>query len=152
MVCDLTSDCLSVVSAFLDYQDGPVEVNGSVTGKLRSGPLVNLSACGNTVVSCASDVRVYCADGVLRTTVWGDSLQLLRGQPPGWCLTGTSRDEGWETVPVEEDHGIWGTFLRASAGHIPNPSPPEHGLRMSELWEAIKESGYRGGAPIRIPT
>ncbi len=30
----------------------------------------------------------------------------------------------------------------------PNPSPPEVGLRMARLWDAIRESSARGGAVV----
>ena len=35
---------------------------------------------------------------------------------------------------------------------MPNPSPPEVGLRMARLWDAIRDSAARGGAVVTNPT
>ena len=152
IICDLASDDLSMVSATLDHDGGPVDVNASVMGRLRSGPPVSLFGCGNTAESCGSEVRIFCSDAILRTTIWGGSLEVMRQQPEGWSLPGSSRDQGWENVPVETDFGIWETFLRARERLIPNPSPPELGLRMALLWDAIRESAHRQGVPISLDT
>ena len=150
IVCNLTSDDISLVSATLDYQGGQAEIGGAVMGRLRSGRPVSLFGCGSTAESCGSEVRVFCSDAILRTTVWGDSIEIMPLQPPGWCLTGSSRDQGWEQVPVKETRGIWQQFLMARDHQIPNPSPPEGGLRMARLWEGIRDSACRGGVPIRL--
>jgi hypothetical protein len=39
--------------------------------------------------------------------------------------------------------------LAVREGRIPNPSPPEVGLRMARLYDAIKESAGLNGAPVR---
>ena len=41
---------------------------------------------------------------------------------------------------------VWDQFLNVRAGTTANPSPPEVGLRMARLWDAIRESTERGGA------
>lgn len=46
---------------------------------------------------------------------------------------------------------VWEQFLDVRAGRIPNPSPPEIGLRMARLWDAIRASAARGGAVVRLP-
>ena len=43
---------------------------------------------------------------------------------------------------------VWDQFLDVRAGREPNPSPPEIGLRMARLWDAIRESSARGGAVV----
>ena len=35
------------------------------------------------------------------------------------------------------------------AGEIANPCPPEVGLRMAKLWDAIVDSAAQDGAPVR---
>ena len=55
---------------------------------------------------------------------------------------------------------VWHQFLDVRAGREPNPSPPEIGLRMARLWDAIRESsaqrrgrrpaGDRGGGGMTI--
>ena len=44
---------------------------------------------------------------------------------------------------------VWHQFLDVRAGREPNPSPPEIGLRMARLWDAIRESSAHGGAVVR---
>ena len=44
---------------------------------------------------------------------------------------------------------VWQQFLDVRAGREPNPSPPEIGLRMARLWDAIRESSASGGAIVR---
>jgi hypothetical protein len=34
-------------------------------------------------------------------------------------------------------------------GKRPNPCPPEVGLRMAKLWDAIQASAAQNGAPVR---
>ena len=149
-VCDLAGEDFAVISAILDNKGGPVEVNAVIMGRLRSGALVTINACGDTTRSCASDVRVFCSEAVLRTTVWGDSLEIMQGQPQDWRLTGSSREEGWEPVDVRETRGVWEEFLSAREGLIANPSPPELGLRMALIWDAIRQSAEQDGSPVRM--
>jgi hypothetical protein len=47
---------------------------------------------------------------------------------------------------------VWDQFLNVRAGREVNPSPPEVGLRMARLWDAIRESASRGGAVVSLPT
>jgi hypothetical protein len=44
---------------------------------------------------------------------------------------------------------VWEQFLAVREGHMPNPCPPEVGLRMAKLWDAIKESASQGGKPVK---
>ena len=149
-VSDLAGEDFADVWALLDYQGGPVEVNAVIMGRLQSGVLVTIHACGNTAKSCASDIRVFCSKAALRTGAWGESLEILRQQPADWQLTGLSRDQGWEPVKVRDSRGVWEEFLSAREGVIANPSPPELGLRMALLWDAIRESARLDGAPVRM--
>ena len=47
---------------------------------------------------------------------------------------------------------VWEQFLNVRSGRIPNPSPPEVGLRMARLWDAIRESASQAGAVVRMAT
>ena len=148
-VCDLAGEDFTSISALMDNKDGPVEINAAIMGRLRSGALVTIHACGDTAPSCASDVRVFCSNGVLRTTIWGHSLEVMKHQPQDWRLTGSSREEGWEPVDVRDSRGVWEEFLSTREGLIENPSPPELGLRMALIWDAVNQSAERDGAPVR---
>ncbi len=41
-------------------------------------------------------------------------------------------------------------FLAVRAGDITNPSPPEIGLRMAKVWDAIQASARQKGRPVAI--
>ena len=138
-VADLVGEDFVEVAAWLDNQGRPVEILGAIIGRLRSGALVTLNGCGNTIKSCSSDIRVFCSNAILRTGAWGGSLEVQY-----------SEQAGWQTVPVPSSLGVWEQFLAVRAGKIANPSPPEVGLRMAHLWDAIKASAAQDGAPVRI--
>ena len=149
-VADLAGEEFTDVWALFDNHDSPVEVAAVIMGRLASGTLVTINACGDTVPSCASDIRVFCTKAALRTGAWGESLEILRKQPDNWQVTGISRDQGWKIVDVPESHGVWEDFLATWTGSMVNPSPPELGLRMARLWDAIKQSAADNGAPVRL--
>ena len=52
-------------------------------------------------------------------------------------------------VPVPPSLGVWEQFLAVRDGEMPNPCPPEVGLRMARLWDAIKASAAQGGMPVK---
>ncbi|MCB0245084.1 MAG: gfo/Idh/MocA family oxidoreductase, partial [Anaerolineae bacterium] len=53
-------------------------------------------------------------------------------------------------VRLPESMGVWQQFLAVRNGEIENPSPPEVGLRMARLYDAITESAAQGGQPVRL--
>ena len=150
-ISDLADEEFTDIWALIDNHGGPVDVTAVVMARLKSGVLVTINACGDMAPSCASDIRVFCAKGALRTGAWGETLEVLRQMPADWQTTGNgSRDQGWEKVEVPESRGVWEEFLATRGGSISNPSPPELGLRMAHLWDAIKESAAQNGAPVRM--
>jgi hypothetical protein len=44
--------------------------------------------------------------------------------------------------------GVWEQFMAVREGKLENPCPPEVGLRMTRLWDAIKASAAQNGAPV----
>lgn len=139
-VAELAGEPFVEVAAWLDNQGRPVDISGVVMGRLRSGALVTLNACGNTSPSCASEIRVLGSEGMLRTGAWGEFLEVQ-----------TDQQTGWLPVDVPASLGVWEQFLLARSGRIANPSPPSTGLRMAHLWDAIRASAARGGAPVSLP-
>lgn len=137
-VADLAGEEFTEVAAWLDNRGRPVEILAAIMGRLESGALVTMNACGETAPSCASDIRVFCTEGFLRTGAWGGFLEMQR---PG--------ERALEPVEVPASLGVWDQFLAVREGRIPNPSPPEVGLRMARLYDAIKESAALNGAPVR---
>lgn len=149
-VADLAGEEFTYVWALFDNHERPVEVAAVIMGRLGSGTLVTINACGDTAPSLASDIRVFCTKAILRTGAWGESLDILWKQPRESYLTASGRENGWEQVDVPESRGVWEQFLAARDGSMINPSPPELGLRMAHLWDAIKQSAAHNGAPVRM--
>jgi predicted dehydrogenase len=71
--------------------------------------------------------------------VWGG---FLRVQMAG--------EKEMKNIELPEFLGVWQTFVRVRRGEIANPCPGEIGLRMIQLWDAIKKSARQGGAVVEI--
>ncbi len=136
-VSDLVGEEFVEVAAWLDKRGAPVEITGVVIARLASGALVTLHGSGETVPSCASDVRIFCTEAILRTGVWGRWLEVQR-----------RGSDNFEAVPTPPSSGAWEQFLAVRTGQTPNPCPPEVGLRMARLWDSIKKSAAQGGRPV----
>jgi predicted dehydrogenase len=137
-VADLAGEDFVAVAAWLDNNGRPVDTRAAVMARLASGALVTINACGEAIPSCDSEIMVFTSRAVLRTGIWGERLELQRH--------GRTR---LRPVKVAPSLGVWEQFLTVRAGLIPNPSPPEVGLRMAHLWDAIRVSAAQGGAAVR---
>jgi len=137
-VADLAGEDFVEVAAWLDNHGRPVDTLAAVMGRLKSGALVTLNGCGETIPSCASDVRVFCSKAIMHTDVWGQWLKIQR-----------YGEERLIEVKVPPSLGVWEQFLAVRNGQMPNPCPPEIGLRMALLWDAIKASAAQNGVPVR---
>jgi predicted dehydrogenase len=137
-VVDLAGEEFMDVAAWLDTNQRPVETLGVVIGRLASGAMVTLHGCGEAIQSCDSDVRVFCSKAILRTGIWGERLELLQA--------GRKREV---KVPVPDSLGVWEQFLAVRQNQIPNPCPPEVGLRMARLYDAIVASAGKNGQPVK---
>jgi predicted dehydrogenase len=136
-VSDLAGEDFVEVAAWLDNNGRPVDTRAAVIGRLASGALVTLNGCGESIPACASDVRVFCERAILRTGIWGEFLEV---QPHGRA--------NLRKVHVPPSLGVWEQFLAVRGRQLPNPCPPEVGLRMARLWDAIRASAAQGGAPV----
>ena len=136
-VADLAGEDFCEVAAWLDNCGRPVDTLAAVMGRLGSGVMVTLHGCGEAIPSCESDVRVFCSRAMLLTDVWGKWLKLRRH--------GRKR---FREVKLPPSLGVWEQFLAVRTDEIPNPCPPEVGLRMARLWDAIKASSAQGGRPV----
>jgi predicted dehydrogenase len=137
-VTDLAGEDFVEVAAWLDNRGAPVDILGTVMARSRSGMLVTMNGCGEAIKSCHSDVRVFCTKAILRTGVWGEMLEVQR-----------DGEERLTPVEAPPSLGQWEQFLRVRRGEIDNPCPPEVGLRMARLWDAIQASAREGGKPVR---
>ncbi|CAN5551878.1 hypothetical protein BH10CHL1_BH10CHL1_23320 [soil metagenome] len=138
-ITDLAGEDFAQVAAWFDQRATPVEILGAVIARLQSGVMVTMNACGDTCTNSTSDVRVFCTQGVLFTDIWGHFLNLQKAgqtQP--------------EPVAVPISMGVWQQFLAVRNGEIPNPCPPEVGLRMARLWDAIQASAAQDGSRVML--
>ncbi len=138
-ISDLAGEDFVEVAAWMDNQGTAVDITGAVIARLKSGALVSMNAAGDTQCKIGSDVRVLCEKGMLQTGVWGERL-----------LIQETEDEELMEVELPESLGTWQQFLRVRAGEMENPCPPEIGLRMARLWDAIKESAGQEGKPVTV--
>ena len=138
-VSDLVGEDFTEVAAWLEDDGTPVDIRAAVIGRLASGALVTMNGCGRAIPSCHSDIRVFTERAILRTGVWGEALEIQRH--------GRSRLRRVRSV---EPIPVWEQFLNVRTGRVPNPSPPEVGLRMARLWDAIRASAARGGTVVQV--
>ena len=138
-ISDLAGEDFVEVAAWMDNHGAPVDILAAVIARLRSGAMVSMNAAGNTNCKIGSDVRVLCEKGMLQTGVWGERL-----------LIQETDDEELAPVELPESLGTWQQFLRVRANEMENPCPPEIGLRMARLWDAIRESAAQGGRPVTV--
>jgi predicted dehydrogenase len=136
-VADLAGEDFAEVAAWMEDDGRPVDIRAVVMGRLVSGALVTMNACGSAIPSCHSDIRVFTTKAILRTGIWGEVLELQRAGAGR-----LSRVRSVAGVPV------WEQFLNVRSGQAVNPSPPEVGLRMARLWDAIRESSLNHGAVV----
>ena len=138
-VADLAGEDFVEVAAWLEDDSYPVDVRATVMARLASGALVTMNACGSAIPSCHSDIRVFTPKAIVRTGIWGETLEIQR-----------SGGRGLRKVRSVAPLPVWEQFLNVRSGRIENPSPPEVGLRMARLWDAIRESAANRGNVVRL--
>ena len=138
-VCDLVGEDFATVAAWLENRGAPVDIDGVVMGRLQSGALVTLNGCGDSISGLHSEIYVNLTGGVIRTGIYGERLLIRR----------EGETEYREVEGLPKMRGAWEQFLQVRAGEIENPCPPEVGLRMAKLWDAIVESASHDGRPVR---
>ena len=138
-VTDLAGEEFTAIAAWQEDDGYPVDIRSVVMGRLASGALVTMNACGRAIPSCDSDVRFFTTNAILRTGIFGELLELQR--------TGRGR---LRKVPMTATTSVWGTYLAVRDGHVTNPNPPEVGLRMARLWDAIRSSARNGGTVVSL--
>jgi predicted dehydrogenase len=137
-VADLAGEDVTEVAAWLVDDGAPVDLRGVVMARIASGGLITMNAAGRAIPSLGSDIRVFCERATLRTGIWGERLDIQR-----------EGDESLMPVESVQPGTVWEQFLDVRSGRIANPSPPEVGLRMAHLWDAIRASAASGGAVVR---
>lgn len=139
--CDLVGEDFVEVAAWLDNRGAPVDIIGTVMAKTKSGIYVTMHGCGDAFPTWASEIIVIGNGGLVRTGIWGERLQVQYGKTRGLVFNPRN-------VQLPPSLGVWEQFLDVRAGKLENPCPPEVGLRMAKLWDAINESARQGGMPV----
>ncbi|MBG0771671.1 MAG: Gfo/Idh/MocA family oxidoreductase [Anaerolineaceae bacterium] len=138
-VADLVNQDFVEVAAWMDNHGRDVETMSVAVAKLESGAYVTLHGCGETIPVCDSSIKVFCEEAILTTGAWGRTLTIQEaGEPEP------------KVIPVPPASTVWDIFLDVRAGRIDNPSPPEVGLRMIRLYDAICLSAQNGGQIVKI--
>ena len=138
-VCTLVGEDFATVASWLDNRGTPVDIDGVVMGRLESGALVTLNCCGECITGLYNELYLNLTGGVIRTGIYGERLLIRR----------EGETEYLEVEGVPKMRGAWEQFTQVRAGEIENPCPPEVGLRMAKLWDAIVESASKDGVPVR---
>jgi predicted dehydrogenase len=136
-VSDLVGENFVQVAAWLDNYNRPVDILATIMARTESGVMVSIHGCGEAIPSCASDVRVFCSQAIMHTDIWG-----------GWLRVQRHGRRRLRTVKLPPSLGVWEQFLAVRDGTMDNPCPPEVGLRMAKLWDAIKASAAQNGVPV----
>jgi predicted dehydrogenase len=137
-VCTLVGEDFATVAAWTDNRGTPVDINGVVMGRLKSGALVTINGCGDTIRAMETQINVMLTKGVIHTGIWGEKLFIRREGDPDYVAA--------DLPPMR---AAWEQFEQVRAGEIPNPCPPEVGLRMAKLWDAIVDSASKNGQPVQ---
>ena len=137
-VCTLVGEDFASVAAWTDNRGTPVDINGVVMGRLDSGALVTLNGCGDCIPGLENEIFVNLTGGVIRTGIYGERLFIRRA----------GEAEATE-AELPKMRGAWQQFTQVRTGEIENPCPPEVGLRMARLWDAIVESASKDGQPVQ---
>jgi len=136
-ICTLVGEDFATVCAWTDNRGTDVDINGVVMGRLNSGALVTINGSGDTIQGMETQIHVTLTDGVIHTGQFGERLFVRRAGEKEYVAT--------DLPPMR---GAWEQFLQVRAGEIENPCPPEVGLRMAKLWDAIKASASKDGQPV----
>lgn len=141
--CDLVGEDFVEVAAWLDNRGAPVDIIGTVMAKTKSGVYVTMQGCGDAFPTFASEIIIVGNGGLIRTGIWGERLEVQFAAKRAF-------DFRAKKVKVPPSLGVWEQFLDVRAGKMENPCPPEVGLRMAKLWDAINASSRQGGKPVML--
>ena len=121
-----------------------------IQARTASGLLASMHGCGTTV-GLGSEFFVFGTRGILRTGLWVERLAVARAGDLSNPNDRGDEDGSFREVRLPPHRGPWQQFLKIRRGELENTSPPELGLRMARLYEAILESDARGGVPVTMP-
>lgn len=136
-VSKITSQPYARISAIMHNHGYPVDVVTTVSGELSDGTLFNLHACGRSI-RCVSRIECYFPQAIVRICAWGRWMEI--------------EDAQGNIVRKEQEaaNNLMNVFMQVKNGEIDNPSDVQQGLRMAQLWDAIKLSASQHGQPVTL--
>ncbi len=137
-LCTLVGEDFKTVAAWTDNRGTDVDIDGVVMAQLESGALVTINGCGDCMPGLDSEIFIALSQGVIRTGIYGERLLIRRAGETEFVAT-----------DLPKMRGAWQQFVQVRAGKVENPCPPEVGLRMAKLWDAIVESASKDGLPVQ---
>ncbi|MGJ3244311.1 MAG: Gfo/Idh/MocA family protein [Opitutales bacterium] len=130
---DLAGSPIAEVSALLDNDGTPVEINSVVSGRFSNGILFSMTGAGNAV-NCQSDIFIFGTKGVLRTGIWGERLEHRKQGQPDFL-----------PLPHRRQRNTVLCFIDLVSGKLTdNPCPAETGLRFAQMMDLIRQSADTG--------
>jgi predicted dehydrogenase len=137
-VCLLADAEFERLSAFTNNRGLKVDLVTAVAARLSNGALVTFNAAGEGPPGCASAITFFYSEAIVRIDAWGKWREVT--------IEGVAepREEGEiRDTPMQ-------TFQAVRDGRMANPSTVANGVRFARLWDAIKASASRDGAPVAI--
>jgi len=124
------------VYAEIDCRSEEVDVNSAVTVRFTNGAIGMISVLGSTRVSGMGSELLF-------TGTDGDML-LPNGSHGGGELKLFEATESPEPFEMEDDSSPQRNFVRAIRGEVSPSCPPEYGVRLARLMDAIYLSAEQG--------
>jgi predicted dehydrogenase len=136
-VSRITSKPFARISAIMQNLGFPVDVVTTVSGELSDGTLFNLHASGRAI-RCVSRIECFFPTAIVRICAWGRWMEI--------------EDAKGNVVRKEQEaaNNLMNVFMQTRLGEIDNPSDVQQGLRMAQLWDAIKLSASQHGVPVTL--
>ena len=139
-VCVLADSEFERLSAFTNNRGLKVDLVCAVAARLANGALVTFNATGDGPPGCESAITFFYTKAIIRIDAWGKWREVT--------VEGVAEPREESEIRDTPMH----TFQAVRDGRMANPSTVANGLRFARLWDAIKASAARDGAPIAIET
>jgi predicted dehydrogenase len=139
-VCVLADSEFERLSAFTNNRGLKVDLVCAVAARLANGALVTFNAAGDGPPGCESAITFFYTKAIIRIDAWGKWREVT--------VEGIAEPREQSEIRDTPMH----TFQAVRDGRMANPSTVANGLRFARLWDAIKASAARDGAPIAIET
>lgn len=137
-VCVLADSEFERLSAFTNNRGLKVDLVCAVAARLANGALVTFNAAGDGPPGCESAITFFYTKAIIRIDAWGKWREV--------SVEGVAEPREESEIRDTPMH----TFQAVRDGRMANPSTVANGLRFARLWDAIKASAARDGAPIAI--